>query len=99
MDDAEYEAFLDAKQKRNEITHRDVKEPHEVCGNDCPWTLCSKGIDMGCLPSPVDFVERALQKGELLSCHNNYKIPCKGIKDFLALRGIDSSKMKITPND
>lgn len=87
---------MDDKMK---ITWDDFKECHEVCGKDCPWTGVSYGVDMGCLPSPIDFVKQALEKNEILSCHSNYKIPCIGIKDYLKNRGIDPKNLKLVPND
>lgn len=81
------------------ITWEDYKEEHEVCSKDCPWTGGSYGCDMGCLPEPIDFVKSAVEKGEILSCHSNHKIPCVGIRDFLKKHGVDPKSLKLVPNE
>lgn len=80
------------------FTYEDMKEPEEVCGKDCPWTGDSYGVDMGCLPHPLDFVKKALENGKILSCHSNLAVPCTGIKDYLERRHIDISTLELVEN-
>jgi hypothetical protein len=89
---------LTAVQINNLFVADDWKEPTEVCGSGCPWTGDSYGVDMGCLPHPVDFIKAATEKGEILSCHSDYSIPCTGIKDYLERRKIDISKLTLVDN-
>jgi len=47
---------------------------------------------MGCLPDPHSMMRYA-NKGFVISCHSNEKIPCKGYLEKYSQEDIDSKKL------
>lgn len=75
----------------------DLVSGFKVCGESCPWTGNSYGVDMGCLPSPWESVEHFNKTKEIYACHSNYSIPCKGLMKFLKKNGVDVTEYKLVP--
>ena len=80
------------------LSENDLVEACNTCSEDCPWTGLSRGVDVGCLPSPFEMVNHALEENEIFSCHENYEKPCGPLAKFLSKNGVDVKKLKLIDN-
>lgn len=78
-----------------------VKNSHNLISEkgceSCPFRCDSIGVDMGCLPAPLEIVELYFKGHGKWACHSNNTKVCAGLQGYLD--GLDNSLLNAGDND